>query len=196
VRSSLVFDTRKPYCGFSLPLVLNSIEICWIFLRWNTRGTDCQREVTSLSCIYFIRFVQRACHYTKYWHICVSASKKEKSQWQEEFTQFYLISHLSISTSMQQLIKQAFCPVINCSSRHRVPLINSDPCRKDGTVDRISVAQSVQRLSCGLDDRGSIPGRGREFFSTQPTIQWVSDLLPRPGREADHSPSSAEVTNT
>jgi hypothetical protein len=64
----------------------------------------------------------------------------------------------------------------------------------------------------GLDDRGSIPGRGKGFFSlasvsrpalgpTQPPVQWVPEVLSpggkaRPGRDADHStPSSAEVVN-
>jgi hypothetical protein len=69
-------------------------------------------------------------------------------------------------------------------------------------------------LGYGLDDRGSrvrfsIPGGGWEFFSsppwsrtalgpTQPPIQWVPGAyslgVKRPGREAEHSPSSrAEV---
>jgi hypothetical protein len=62
----------------------------------------------------------------------------------------------------------------------------------------------------GLDDRGSIPGRGEVILSstasrpalgpTQPPIQWVTEALPlgvkRLGREADHSPpSSTEVKN-
>jgi hypothetical protein len=59
-----------------------------------------------------------------------------------------------------------------------------------------------------MDDRGSIPGRGRIFFfaisskpalePTQPPIKWVwgalSPELERPEREADGSrPSSAEI---
>jgi hypothetical protein len=60
-----------------------------------------------------------------------------------------------------------------------------------------------------MDDQGSIPGRGRDFFlfvtasrsalgPTQPPIQWVpvtlSPAVKRPGREAHHScPSTAEV---
>jgi hypothetical protein len=58
-----------------------------------------------------------------------------------------------------------------------------------------------------LGGRGSIPERGKGYFSTvfrpalgstQPPIQWApGDLsrgVKRPGREADHSPpSSAEV---
>jgi hypothetical protein len=64
----------------------------------------------------------------------------------------------------------------------------------------------------GLDDRGSIPGRGQRIFPltsvsrpalgpTQPPVQWVPGVLSpgakaRPGRNADHSPpSSAEVMN-
>jgi hypothetical protein len=64
----------------------------------------------------------------------------------------------------------------------------------------------------GLDDRGSIPNRGRGFFllapasrsaqgPTQPPIQWVLGVLslgvkPGPGCDADHLPlSSAEVNN-
>jgi hypothetical protein len=62
----------------------------------------------------------------------------------------------------------------------------------------------------GLGDRGSIPGRGKGFFSltsvsrpalgpTQPPVQWGGPLpvgKARPGRNADHSPpSSAEVVN-
>jgi hypothetical protein len=64
------------------------------------------------------------------------------------------------------------------------------------------------RYSDGLDDRGSIPGRGKIFlFSTefrtavgpaQPPIQWelgsASHGVKQPGREADHSSQcSAEV---
>jgi hypothetical protein len=62
----------------------------------------------------------------------------------------------------------------------------------------------------GLDDRGSIPGRGRGFFSSSLCVQTSSGAHPasypmgtggpfpggkaRPGRDADHSPpSSAEV---
>jgi hypothetical protein len=66
-------------------------------------------------------------------------------------------------------------------------------------------------LGYGLDDRGSSPGRDREFFPhhrvrqvlrpTQPPIQWVpgSPSLEKkqPGLEADHSlPSSTEFKNT
>jgi hypothetical protein len=78
------------------------------------------------------------------------------------------------------------------------------------------VAQSVQWLGYGLDNRGSIHARGTDFFSsplhlfttssrtalrpTQPPIQWVPGALSlrvkRPGCEAEHSPpSSAEVKN-
>jgi hypothetical protein len=35
-------------------------------------------------------------------------------------------------------------------------------------LERARVAQSVQRLGCGVDDRGSITGRGSEFFSSLP----------------------------
>jgi hypothetical protein len=57
-----------------------------------------------------------------------------------------------------------------------------------------------------LDDRGSIPDRGKGFFSSSACVQTGSEAHPacypmgtergkaRPGREADHSPlSSAEV---
>jgi hypothetical protein len=57
--------------------------------------------------------------------------------------------------------------------------------------------------------RSSGPGGGKDFYfimsrpalgPTQPPIQWVSrDLSPgvrRPGRETDHSPTSAEVKKT
>jgi hypothetical protein len=71
------------------------------------------------------------------------------------------------------------------------------------------IAQSLQiALGYGLDDRGSIPGKGWESFSspasrrrlgpTQPPIQCLLGVLSsgvkRPMREADHSSqSSAEV---
>jgi hypothetical protein len=75
------------------------------------------------------------------------------------------------------------------------------------------IAQSVQRLGYGLDDRGSrvrFPaGAGIFLFttasrtalgSTQPPTQWVPGALSlgvkRPGRETNHSPpSSVEVKN-
>jgi hypothetical protein len=63
------------------------------------------------------------------------------------------------------------------------------------------VAQSVWRLDYGLDDQGSIPGRGNNVifsFATVPTpalsptlppIQWVpgalTPMVKRPGRETD-----------
>jgi hypothetical protein len=58
-------------------------------------------------------------------------------------------------------------------------------------------------VSIGLEDRSSIPGRGRNFVfdtvsrptlrPTQPPNQWVPGVR-RPEREGDHShPSSAEV---
>jgi hypothetical protein len=54
-----------------------------------------------------------------------------------------------------------------------------------------------------MEDRGSIPGGGREIFpfATQPPIKWepraLSPGVKRPGREADHSPaSSIEFKNT
>jgi len=62
-----------------------------------------------------------------------------------------------------------------------------------------------------MDERGSIPGRGWDFFSSppppyrfwgppRPPIKWVTGALSpavrQPGRGADHSPpSSAEVKN-
>jgi hypothetical protein len=73
------------------------------------------------------------------------------------------------------------------------------------------VAESLLCLGYGLNDRGSIPSRGRDSFlfatasrsslgSTQPTVCLVPGALSvgvkRPGREADHlPPSSAEVKN-
>jgi hypothetical protein len=70
------------------------------------------------------------------------------------------------------------------------------------------VAQSIVSEH-RLDDRGSTPGRGKKVFlqpvsrpalmPTQPPIQWVPGSFPcgkvRPGRDADHSPSSDEVKN-
>jgi hypothetical protein len=66
----------------------------------------------------------------------------------------------------------------------------------------------LSRYGYGLDGPRSIPGRGRFFSSpqrpgclgpTQPHIQWVPGALSprakRPGREADHSPYSADVKN-
>jgi hypothetical protein len=69
-----------------------------------------------------------------------------------------------------------------------------------------SIAQSVEVLGYGLDDRGLPLGRGREFFSSPPRQDRLwgppSPLYSgypggkRPGREADHvPPSSAEVKN-
>jgi hypothetical protein len=81
----------------------------------------------------------------------------------------------------------------------------------DKTIYR--TAQSLQRLDCGLDDRGSIPGgRNDGIFSLRHRcVQTGSGALPasypmgseafipglkRPGCEADHSPSSsAEINN-
>jgi hypothetical protein len=62
--------------------------------------------------------------------------------------------------------------------------------------------QSVRKLGYGMDDRGSIPGRGNDgkfyFFATesrpalgptQPSVQWepvaLSPRVEPPGREAD-----------
>jgi hypothetical protein len=70
----------------------------------------------------------------------------------------------------------------------------------------------AKRIGYGLDDRGSVTGRGSwelflfatasrpELGPTQPPIQripWALSLgVKRPRREADHSPpSSAEVKN-
>jgi hypothetical protein len=49
----------------------------------------------------------------------------------------------------------------------------------------------------GLDGWGSIPGRGKRFFSTASKQALGLPLgINRPGREADHSPpSTAEVKN-
>jgi len=63
------------------------------------------------------------------------------------------------------------------------------------------VAQSVLRLSYGLDCPGSNPGEDEIFHPsrpalgpTQPPVQWVPGLSRgkvRPGRAADHSPTSS-----
>jgi hypothetical protein len=70
------------------------------------------------------------------------------------------------------------------------------------------IAQSVWRLVTGWTTEGSefaSPGGGKNFLfstssrpalgSTQPPIQWVPGALSmgvkRPGREADHSPSTS-----
>jgi len=65
------------------------------------------------------------------------------------------------------------------------------------------VAQSVQRLSYGLDGPGSNPGRDKKFRPSrqalepnQPPVKWVPALSRgkvRPGRAADHSPTSSAV---
>jgi hypothetical protein len=71
-------------------------------------------------------------------------------------------------------------------------------------------ARSRVSSDYGLDDRGSIPGRGKGFSSTL-CVQTGSGAHPasctmgtgdpfpgakaRPGRDADNSPSSAEVVN-
>jgi hypothetical protein len=83
-------------------------------------------------------------------------------------------------------------------------VITSDVPTIKGRDSSVGVAKSY-----GLEARGSIPGKGRMFFSTasrralghtQPLIQCVADDV-SPGikqqrREADHSPpSSAEVKN-
>jgi hypothetical protein len=77
-----------------------------------------------------------------------------------------------------------------------------------GSLTRWSRSSSGSTVSdYGLDDRGSIPDRGRGFFSS-PCVQTGSGAHPascpigiggpfpggktRPGRDADHS-SSAEV---
>jgi hypothetical protein len=78
-------------------------------------------------------------------------------------------------------------------------------------ISRDGVAVSIVS-GYGLDDRGSITGRGERIFPvasvsrpvlgpTHPPVQWVPVILSpgvkaRPGRDADHSPSySAEVKN-
>jgi hypothetical protein len=83
---------------------------------------------------------------------------------------------------------------------------------KLAVTDGNSQAQSAYRLVHGLDDGGSIPGRGNDrifLFATasrpalgptQPPIQWLPGALSlgikRLGREAAHSPpSTAEVMN-
>ena len=64
------------------------------------------------------------------------------------------------------------------------------------------VAQSVERMSYGLDGPESNPGGGEIFRSsrpvlgpTQPPVKWVPCISPwgkvRPGRAADHSPPSS-----
>jgi hypothetical protein len=77
---------------------------------------------------------------------------------------------------------------------------------------RARVAQSVQKLGYGMDNRGSVPARGNDgSFSLQHCVQTGSGAHPssypmgtgssfpgirRPGRKADHSPpSSAKIKN-
>jgi hypothetical protein len=77
-------------------------------------------------------------------------------------------------------------------------------------TELLFMAQSVWRLGYGLDDRGSIPIRGKKVFlsivsrpalgSIQPPNQWtpgaLSPRVMRQGSETDHSPpSSAKVKN-
>jgi hypothetical protein len=83
--------------------------------------------------------------------------------------------------------------------------------RSQGTCQSVSQVRSGQPAT-GLNDRGSIPGSGRNYFvlattskpilrPTQSLIEWVPGALSlgvkRSEREADHSPpSSAKVKNT
>jgi hypothetical protein len=75
-------------------------------------------------------------------------------------------------------------------------------------IVKAGIAQLVQRLGYGLDGLGSIPGRGKKFFSISqnPGPFWSPSTFlsnryrtssqgeKRPGRKADFSPSpSAEV---
>jgi hypothetical protein len=62
------------------------------------------------------------------------------------------------------------------------------------------IAQSVQWLCYGLDDRGPVPGKAGTFSTaSRPALvhhtQWEPGVR-RPGHETDHSPpSSADVKN-
>jgi hypothetical protein len=72
-------------------------------------------------------------------------------------------------------------------------------------MHRATVAQSVERLGFGLNDRDSTPSTGKEVdFSLRHCAQSGSGVHPpsyptgteRPGREADYlSPYSVEVKN-
>jgi hypothetical protein len=69
------------------------------------------------------------------------------------------------------------------------------------SLESLLSAKSVSWLGHGLDDKGSIPGKGREGIflfasSYQMGTEAFSLGVKRPGRESDHSPpSSAEVKN-
>jgi hypothetical protein len=107
------------------------------------------------------------------------------------------------------LITYAFLTFLN----YRIFRSSSISCKSHLQFQDILVVQSVYRVDSGLEDRGSIPGRGNEiFFSSppraewtrgpaQPPVQWVpkaiSPGVKRPGSEADRlPPSTAEVKNT
>jgi len=40
-------------------------------------------------------------------------------------------------------------------------------------ITGVGIGQAVQCLDCGLDDRGSIPGTGRDFLSSPPRPDWL-----------------------
>jgi hypothetical protein len=54
----------------------------------------------------------------------------------------------------------------------------------------VARAQSIERLGHGLDDRGSVLGRGRDFFSPRHRVQNGS------GVHAAHNPVGNEVTGS
>jgi hypothetical protein len=94
---------------------------------------------------------------------------------------------------------------------HYSPLVHLTHKIRHVTLETDIHFGQLSRHSCELDGRGSIPGRGKRFFSTssrpalgpsQPSIQWVQGYalslgVKQPKREVDHSRQiSAEIKNT
>jgi hypothetical protein len=75
-------------------------------------------------------------------------------------------------------------------------MYSADICRVQGWYSQCLsfLRQLMTGLWDGLDDRGSISGRGREGILVVPPA--VSPGIKRPGSETDHStPSAAEAKN-